>query len=484
MKLFQKSILLIIISVSLLFNCKLKENKDDSNVILLSGLLFASRQVKVSTAAELTTESDAIYDNNKFGLVTATTLKTWIDNWQVNKPADITGNLVIIHSGTTSNFIKPANGVLSFDWNNDVFKTGDRFAYRASRNNGIITDPNSLPTGAITDEILQTYGIDPTKDLIVFAARNDSGAGTDASPRGSIYQGLHRALYWLRYWGVDRKNLAILNGAINQNGEFPAGYLTATSADLSTPTKGNFTIKSFSKIDNSVLVQPLENVIAFAKNPTSHNVYGVTDIFIADARHRYAAADPGVGGGASNSSEYSGSIAANTVGPTSGALFAGHIKGAKFTPWPRVIDQTTGKFKTKSEIASLWSDVRTGFDTVNTVGSGYKDGQTILHYCRTNARSMVTGLSAFLILGKPSVFYENSMIEWTALSANHTTPGLRTLPPGHKFATDTEELTERGTNTPGPAYNASSDINQYAGFNINTSATTSRLNIDEDKAYK
>jgi 3-mercaptopyruvate sulfurtransferase SseA len=478
MKNYKRATILILALLGVFGACKTKGNDTDTRNILFAGLV--ANTTRVSTAAELTTESDANYDNNRFGLVTATTLKSWIDNWPANKPAGITGNLVILHSGTTAgtSYIKPATGVLSFDWTTDVFKSGDRLAFRASRDNGIITDPFALPTGAVTDEILQTYGIDPTKDLIVFAARNDTGAGTNASPKGGTYQTLHRALYWLRYWGVDRKNLAVLNGPITGNGEFAATYLTTSSSDLTTPTKGTFTVKSLKLIDNSVLVQPLENVINIVKNGTAHTVPGVANnVFIADARYNNASTTP------SFSSEYTGAILASTVGPSSAALFAGHIKGAKFTPWPSVVDQTTGKFKSKAEIAALWTDVST-WNAANSAGVGYTDGSTILHYCRTNARSMVSGLSAFLILGKPSVFYENSMIEWTALSASHTNTALRTLPAGHPFATDTTELTASGINTPGPAYNTGASIAQYSAYNINASATTTRKNLDEDKAYK
>ncbi len=451
-------------------SCKANKNDEQTN-LLLAGLILNA--TKVSTAAELTTESDANYDNNNFGLVTATKLKSWIDNWAANKPTGITGNLVILHSGTTGSYIKPAEGVLSFDWNTDVFRSGDRLAFRASRDNGIINDPNALPTGAITDEVLQTYGIDPTKDLLVFAARNDVGAGTLGSPRGNIYQTLHRALYWLRYWGVDRKNLAVLNGAINQNAEYAANYLTSSS-NLSTPTRGTFSVKALKGIDNSVLVQPLENVINIVKNGKSHGIFGISnDVFLADARHN----------GTTTDAEFTGTPVTLTIGPSSSALFAGHIKGSKFTPWPVVIDQTTGKFKSKEAIAALWNDVN-GFNSINASGTGYKDGQTILQYCRTNARSMVTGLSTFLILGKPTIFYENSMVEWTSLSANHTNTALRTLPAGHPFATDTNELTESGSNTPGPVYNTSASLIQYSSYNINTSATTTRKNLDEDKLYK
>ncbi|GBF50680.1 hypothetical protein LPTSP4_22070 [Leptospira ryugenii] len=469
------SILALFLVWANVFSCK-QDSKDDlAQNVLLAALLTSTR---ISTAADLTTESSVNYDDNQFGLVTSTRVKSWIDNWAANKPSGITGNLVIIvfnpNGSYTRQYLKPAAGVNVFDWTSSVFSSTDRFAYRAARDNGIINDPNALPTGAITDEILQTYGIDASKDLIVFAAGHDSGLGTNASPRGSVYQNLHRGIYWLRYWGVDRKNLAVLNGAFDANGDFPASYLTTSSSELTSPTKGSFSLKSLRSVDNSVLVQPLENIISFVKNGTSHNIYGISSsVLFADARHNTT----------TTAAEFTGNPVTSTSGPSGAALFAGHIKGSKFTPWPVVVDQTTGKFKSKDELVSLWDDF-TKFNSVNQSGDGFKTGQTIVHYCRTNARSMVTGLSAFLILGKPSVFYENSFIEWSALSANHTNTALRTLPAGHVYATDTNELTESGYNTPGPVYNNSASLSQYSVFRINQEATTTRKNLDEDRAYK
>jgi thiosulfate/3-mercaptopyruvate sulfurtransferase len=443
-------------------NCTKKKNNNNNLLLLL-----AATYVKVNTAAELAVESSANYDENNYGLVTSTKLKSWIDNWSVNKPSNISGNLVIILKivGTSNKkYIKPATGVLVYDWTSNVFQTSsvDAYAFRQSRDNGIITDPNALPTGANTDLVLQTYGIDPTKDLIVFAASNDTGLGTDASPRGSFYFDLGRAVYWFRYWGVPKENLAILNGAYGLNGDFADSYLTSSSGELSTPTPGTFSVKRLRQTDNSVLVQPLENIISFAKDNVNHGVTGVTEVFFADARHNST----------SSANEFNG-IAA--TGVSGNALFAGHIKTARFTPWPKVIDQTTGKFKSKADLASLWSNVES-FHSVNAGKTSLSSNQTIVHYCRTNARSMVAGMSAFLILGKASIFYENSFIEWSALTANNPDSTKNTLPAGSPYATDTANLTG--------SLKYLGTAAQYSVFNINQNATTTKKNIEEDKAYK
>jgi hypothetical protein len=114
--------------------------------------------------------------------------------------------------------------------------------------------------------------------------------------------------------------------------------------------------------------------------------------------------------------------------------------------------------------------------SVNAGKSSHSSNQTIVHYCRTNARSMVAGMSAFLILGKASIFYENSFIEWSALTANNPDSTKNTLPAGSPYATDTANLTGSLTYLGTAA--------QYSVFNINQNATTTKKNIEEDKAYK
>jgi len=416
------------------------------------------------------------FSENEFGLVTATKLRSWIDNWPANRPSGITGNLVVVlyyPSGSyTKKYLLPSQGVFVYDWTSSVYNQTDRFAYRTNRNNGLIKDPNALPTGATTDSILQTFGIDPTRDLVVFALGSDPNPGTSSSPKGSGYMFTGRSLYWLRAWGVAKENLALLNGAIDANQDFPASYPTTDAGNLSVPTRSNFSVKQLRARDNFVLTQSIEDIIDLIKNPSSHSVVGVGRPFFADARYNESRSD----------SEYLGNPSTNTGGQSGPALFAGHIKTARFTPWPSVIDQTTGKFKSKAAIDALWANTN-GWYSGNSQGDGVGQEHTIVSYCRTNARSMVSGLSAFLISGLPVVFYENSMIEWTALSANHPNETLRTLPAGQRFAVDSADLTESSPGN-GPVYNSSATTTQYSSFEINRNATTSKLNLIEDRAYK
>ncbi|WP_147456742.1 rhodanese [Leptospira yasudae] len=457
-------------------SCKPNEKKNNDTILLaLAGI--AATSVKVNSAAELAVESNDNYDNNEYGLVTATTIKRWRNDWANQKPAAITGNLIILQStqGATvgQEFIKPTSGVYVYDWPNGG---GTDINFRQRRNNGLFENVQTgLPDGARTDAFLKLYRIDLSKDLVVFASGKDTGAGTTASPKGSTYQTLGRGLYWLRYWGADAKHVAVLDGPIDT--QFSAADLTAVGTESSPPNDGTFSVKSFRAVDNSVLVQPVENIIKIVRNPNSHGVSGLTSsVFIADARHNTT----------STEREFVGTTdgtGANEIESGKKALTEGHLKGAFFAPWLQVVDQTTGRFKSKAAIAALWSNPSGWGHAENGSVSGYQQGQTYLHYCRTNARSMVTGLSTFVILGRPSVFYENSFIEWNGLSANHPDPTKRTLPAGSPFATDTVDLTvSTGGSGGGPTFNTTNAANYKTVINPN--ATTSRQTLIDDWNYK
>ncbi|HJX58580.1 MAG TPA: hypothetical protein VJ325_07670, partial [Thiobacillus sp.] len=53
-------------------------------------------QIPVNAPAAIAQESAASYDLNENGLITAATLKRWKDDWINQRPAGITGKLVIL----------------------------------------------------------------------------------------------------------------------------------------------------------------------------------------------------------------------------------------------------------------------------------------------------------------------------------------------------------------------------------------------------
>lgn len=121
--------------------------------------------IKVSAVTDIPQESNADYNSNVNGLITGATLKGWMDDWLANRPAGITGKLVILQAtaGEASYvYIKPNGGSVytylspSSEW-------------IQTRDNGVIETPSMVPDGATMDGLLKKYAIDPSKDMIVVA---------------------------------------------------------------------------------------------------------------------------------------------------------------------------------------------------------------------------------------------------------------------------------------------------------------------------
>ncbi|HKL77906.1 MAG TPA: hypothetical protein VJ985_06020, partial [Gammaproteobacteria bacterium] len=63
--------------------------------------LNSSDNFTKNSPADIAQESKDSYDDNTNGLITGSTLETWIDDWSANRPSGISGDLVIlqIHDG-------------------------------------------------------------------------------------------------------------------------------------------------------------------------------------------------------------------------------------------------------------------------------------------------------------------------------------------------------------------------------------------------
>jgi len=206
------------------------------------------KQIPVNAPAAIAQESDANYDNNVNGLISAATLKSWKDNWLANRPAGITGKLVILQATegpAGSVYIKP-NGTNVFTY---LSPSSD---WIQTRTNGVIETPSMVPDGAGMDALLKKFNIDPKNDMIVAAM--GTGSNPNAMAQGRIW-------YALRYWGVDKKNLAILNGGnqwINGNG-MAAGDFQATGS--AAPGNGHASVKDL-LVDNTALQATMQDLLA------------------------------------------------------------------------------------------------------------------------------------------------------------------------------------------------------------------------------
>ncbi len=429
----------------------------------------------VSTPASMTVESDADYNNNAYGLITGATLKRWKDDWVNQRPAGITGKLVILQvSGGEAGYeyFKPNNlSVFTF------LAAGAEWVM--TRSNGVINTWSMVLDGPSIDAQLKKYGIDPRVDMIVCAQGS-------ASTGNVMNEG--RCWFALRYWGVDAHHLAVLNGGNKwqfDGGAMVAGDFQATAS--SPPNNGLVSVKDL-PVDNTALQATVQDMLSILPS-TDINVK--TDgIFLWDARSigQYSAGDmlesgdsgfpacgttyctPAVGYNYMSSFQNSGSR-------------QGHPFGALDLNFNNLLDATQGySFKPKVTLASyLNGEVdATGHgmvdSTYNLVGAGnaYQPGDMIYVYCETTFRAMITGMASAVILGKPTRFYDGAMIEWNSLSFLQDSTGNYILPQDSPWRTDVKSYFK-----PASSYTLVAQrqiINPYAP---NTEAI-----IQADKAYK
>ncbi|VAX13556.1 hypothetical protein MNBD_GAMMA24-1091, partial [hydrothermal vent metagenome] len=278
--------------------------------------------IKVNTAAEIAQVSDADYNKNVNGLITGATLQTWIDDWQKNRPAGISGRLIILQinngpSGKEYITPKPTQSVFTYSIISDT-SASSRLVM--SRSNGVTTTRAMVLDGASMDKFLHDYDIDPRKDMIVFAM----GTGGNFA---NMQMG--RGWYLFRYWGVTSSHLAVLDGGASSTAVMNQSYLgsvascdetseaattspATTAADgsiatslltgpaaiyasgsltnsCSLPSSGQVSVKSLVD-DNTILQATLEDVMNVVK--------GQAKAFIWDARssNEYAATQGAVSG--------------------------------------------------------------------------------------------------------------------------------------------------------------------------------------------
>ncbi len=398
--------------------------------------------ITVNTAADITQVSADDYNNNVNGLITGTTLMSWLDNWTANRPGGITGRLIVLQTGSPSGAGYTAYEYVKHDDANTFTYDVGPGEWVMTRNNGVMTTISMVLDGPSMDAFLKKYGIDPTRDMIVFATGKGSTFGDMLIGRG---------WYLFRYWGVGKEHLAMLNGStVKAIGKANTGYFTATAS--TPPENGNFSVRNI-PVDNTSLQATLEEMLKIALGEYSPP----GGAFIWDSR---------------SPDEFNG-VQNKTNGTTAGTkvAFEGHIRGAvnlNFTSL-LVTDDDIGDgygasygFLPKAQLQSL------------VAGLGYVPGQTVYTHCRTTYRAMITGFTTAAILGYPTKFYDGAWIEWGSLANYQNLSGTFNLPGDSPWRTEfaTDALTYNPSNVVEPA----AVTNPYA-----PSANTI---IAEDKAYK
>lgn len=402
--------------------------------------------IVVNTPAAIAQESADDYDANVNGLITGATLKRWKDDWLNQRPAGITGKLVILQASAGpagSEYIKP-NGTTVFTY------LSPSSEWIQTRSNGVIETQSMVPDGPTMDALLKKYNIDPQRDMIVAAM--GTGSNPNAMAQGRIW-------YALRYWGVDKKNLAILSGG-NQwlNGtSMTAADFQATAS--TAPNSGTASVKNL-PVDNTALQATLQDMLAVL--PSSDTNVLNDGVFIWDARSlgQYAAGervelgedtDPDTAGTQACASAYC--TPTNTANYMwtfqNGGSRQGHPWGALQLQYTHMLDPAAGySYRPKATLAAyLNGDVAAngiGFvdASYQPVGAGnaYRPGDVVYAYCETTFRAMITGVVSGVILGKPTRFYDGAMVEWHSLSHLQDQLGNYILPHDSPWRTDVKSF--------------------------------------------
>ncbi len=454
----------------------------------------AAVAITVNSPADITDVSASDYNVNVSGLITGATLKRWKDDWINQRPAGITGKLVILEVTTGEQVpvvpaTTPATTTCTGGYCYIVPPAGSLnvFSYLAAssewvmtRSNGVISTPSLVLDGPTMDAQLKKYSIDPLHDMIVILQ------GT-ASTGNVMSQG--RAWLAFHYWGVDAKHLAILNGG--NKWQFDSGAMIATdfaATGATPPSDGLYSVKNI-RVDNTSLIATVGDMLSVI--PATDTSMKGSGKFLWDARTitQYSAGlkrelNDGVSSGC-------GTAAYCDAAPTYNYMSSfqnngsrqGHPNGALDLNFSNLLDATQGySYKPKAQLVSYMNgEVDTsGFGMVNgsyvLVGAGnaYQPGDVAYVWCETTFRAMITGMASSVILGHPTRFYDGGMIEWNSLSNLPDATGNNILPANSPWRTDVKSFFRP----------AASAVQVASRQIIDPYAPNANALITEDRAYK
>jgi 3-mercaptopyruvate sulfurtransferase SseA len=427
------------------------------SISLATSLLLLSGCVLDDDTNSVTPKADN-YNDFKAGLITAETLTKYIDDWTANKPDNVTGRLVIIQAGASSNnqFIK-SNGV---DVVTYQIPAGGACDPSYMRHDGVANIPGALLSGERMDGMINAFHLDPEKDYVVFAV----GVGS------TTMRDVVRSVWSMNYWGWSHDRLAILNGSVDYDFSASSGlssYLV-DEATLPPETPSTFTVKSL-KTDRTNLHIYIDDMMEIA------GLDDKTGYFIADAR---------------GTDEYSGVVKSKTADTTCGinhdqqcySPYQGHIRDAVDFPYTDLLqldDQSTDvngdgvvdgndasfKFKSPAELEALFAD------------KGYKTGDKVVTYCRTGRKATLLTYVSDFVLDYDAVMYDGSWIQWGEMANREDLNGSTILPTDNRWITDDSKYSVN------LGYTDPIDTQSALPYEINITATSAQKVKLEDQAY-
>lgn len=428
-----------------------------------------TKSVKVLSTTDIANRSHDDYSMNNYGLVTAEKAASWITDWKKNRPAGVSGKLFVMQmgdiAGDTYNYIK-SNGVdtFTFDRTAGCTTTGD------FRNDGVSNVPKPVFSGQQMDEAFMAYNIDPKHDMFLLVV---------AEADGGYYAGAVRMWYTLSYWGIDQKNIAVLNGQASSvlNPEINSNLdaMGLTKDDLFTanqsipPMNGKHTISEI-KADGTILQATTGDMMTLVDS-------GAEEATIIDAR---------------SEAEYFGTKKAKTEFKTCGdnkdaqcyTAFDGHIAGAQNIYYTDVINTNDALTDVNGDGAIDGKDASFTFKDIYEIesifeGAGYEEGDTNYVYCRTGTKASLLTFTSAAVLGYPTRMYDGSWIQWGKMANAFDTNGVELLPSESNWRLDVSEYTESLVYNPN-----SSLVSPHAEGSLHLDATETNAIINEDKVYK
>lgn len=411
-----------------------------------------------SSDENLTKSLDNSYEKYQSAIISASTLSKYIDNWSANKPKNVTGRLVIIQAGATSNgkFLKHNN--------KDVFTyqipAGGACNPSYMRHDGFANIPGAMVDGTKIDGMINNFHLDPEKDFVVFAV----GVGS------KTIRDVVRSAWSLNYWGWSHDRLAFLNGSIDYDFSKSSGlneYLVDTPSTPPT-TPSTYTMKSL-KNDRTNLHIYIDEMMKIASFDNKNGY------FIADAR---------------GTEEFTGAKESKTADKNCGvnhdeqcySPYQGHIRDAVNFPYTDLLvlddqnedvngdgniteDDASFKFKSPKELETIYTQ------------KGYKKGDKIITYCRTGRKATLIAFTSDMILNYDVSMYDGSWIQWGEMVNREDVNGTTILPNENRWITDNPKYSVNLGYTE-PIYTQSSKP-----YNINALATESNFIKLEDQSY-
>lgn len=384
--------------------------------------------------------NQALTGNNTNVLISATTLKSWMDQGLINNAGFGTDKVVIIDYSTYKFDDTDAQRIPG----SCRITTND---LRGTRQEGVAPAASLVPTGAQIDAKIQQFGIDEDT-IIVFTANNLSSA---------INFYAARAYFTFRYWGFPKERLRVLDGG-NQ-AWVDAGYGLTDVAPI--PVASTYSVRDLEGL-NADLRTSLSEMINIVDSGQNGNSYLSVDArgpanYAGGAAYVEAdpvATPPVVGDSGSQTPGYIDVVTANPLKRK--VAFEGHMESGQYYLWKDLYN-TNGTFKSADEIEPLLQAI------------GWTPSTSIISYCTSGFSGSPMFFAVDAIVDAPVSLYDGSWSQWgkqcvveTDLFDNATPAVLIPdgiddvngcmLPVGYEdWATDTLTLSAPAT---GPVYNA------------------------------